>query len=92
MCGMPRQVDKLFCVKLWFARTETVSLRLRFQPNEEEPFMRKKLVILAFALSAAAVSLFAPTKAYSLRCLYGYTLCGEDIICCHWNGYCPPCP
>ena len=53
--------------------------------------MRKKLVILAFALSAAAVSLFAPTKAYSMCQVY--ILCGEDIVCCNAiTGYCRPCP
>jgi hypothetical protein len=52
--------------------------------------MRKKLVILAFALSAAAVSLFAPTKAYSI--CQRYILCGEDIVCCPRSGNCPVCP
>lgn len=63
---------------------------VRSQLCEEESAMRKKLVILAFALSAAAVSLFAPTKAYSL--CQRYILCGEDIICCPRIGNCPVCP
>jgi hypothetical protein len=55
--------------------------------------MRKKLVLLAFALAATtAASLLTPTPAHAVFCANGYIVnCGDTLICCP-NGQICWCP
>ncbi|HEY3570473.1 MAG TPA: hypothetical protein VGP73_21260 [Thermoanaerobaculia bacterium] len=52
--------------------------------------MRKKLIILAFALAAAAASTLSPASAQTSTCKNGYHLivCPTYSFCCPDNAFC----
>jgi hypothetical protein len=56
----------------------------------EDSFMRKKLVLLAFALAAAAASAISPASAASSTCPKNTRPidCGTYILCCPYNAFC----
>jgi hypothetical protein len=56
----------------------------------EDSVMRKKLVLLAFALAAAAASAVSPASAAGPTCPKNTHAidCGTYILCCPNNAFC----